>query len=104
MSTTQDAHDKEVQTNKETAAIQANTVAQMSNTSAMGKAFKSFSLYSIGLRMARRALQEVVSTVKIMLLDKTTLEPISEVTVITEETETPEPVIDESIMVETVEY
>ena len=64
MSQAQERHDNAVNAEKEANAINASTTAQQLNSSTMGKAFKSFSLYSIGLRMARRALTEVVSTVK----------------------------------------
>ena len=64
MSQAQERHDNAVNAQKEAEAINASTQAQQMNTGAMGKAFKSFSLYSIGLRMARRAITEVVSTVK----------------------------------------
>lgn len=64
MSQAQERHDNAVNAEKEANAINASTTAQQLNSSTMGKAFKSFSLYSIGLRMARRAITEVVSTVK----------------------------------------
>ena len=64
MSQAQERHDNAVNAQKEANAINASTTAQQLNSSTMGKAFKSFSLYSIGLRMARRAITEVVNTVK----------------------------------------
>lgn len=48
--------------------------------------------------------ESVVYTVKIMLLDKTTLIPISDVTIVSEDSEESDLVIDESIIAEEIEY
>ena len=49
---------------QEEEAVKANTKAHQENSSALGKAFKQFTLYSIALRTVKRALREAVSTVK----------------------------------------